>query len=58
MNIGMFGMYGLYNYGCEAIARGTYELLKQSWPDSKIILYTANTNKDREILCDLDIEVK
>ena len=38
--VGLFGMYGLYNYGCEAIARGTYQVVKQAWPDSKVILYT------------------
>jgi colanic acid/amylovoran biosynthesis protein len=56
--IGLFGMYGLYNFGCEAIVRGTYELLKKAWPNCKIILYTNRTQEDQKIVSDLDIEVK
>lgn len=58
LKIGLFGMYGLYNYGCEAIVRGTYELITRSWPNCKVTLYTYRPDEDREILKDLDIEVK
>ena len=56
--VGLFGMYGLYNYGCEAIARGTYQVVKQAWPDSKVILYTFFPKEDKERIADLDIELK
>lgn len=56
--IGLFGMYGLYNYGCEAIVRGTYTLLKKAYPNSEIILYTTYPEKDKVIIEDLDVTVK
>ncbi|MCG8540746.1 MAG: polysaccharide pyruvyl transferase family protein [Clostridia bacterium] len=56
--IGLFGIYGLYNYGCEAIVRGTYELIKQAWPDCDIILYTFFATDDKEIIGDLEIKIK
>jgi len=53
--IGLFGIYGLYNYGTEAIVRGTYKLIKLSWPNSEIILYTFLPNQDRKVVEDLNI---
>lgn len=32
----LYGMGGTFNYGCEAIARGTEWLLRQRWPDAVI----------------------
>ncbi|QUH19065.1 polysaccharide pyruvyl transferase family protein [Alkaliphilus sp. B6464] len=58
LKIALFGMYGLYNYGCEAIARGTYELIKQAWPNSDVILYTRFPKEDKQIVNDLDITIK
>ena len=58
LKIGLFGMHGLYNYGCEAIVRGTYNLIKQSWPESDIVLYTHTAEADGQILKDLDITVE
>lgn len=58
IRIGLFGMYGLYNFGCEAIVRGTYELLKQAWPSCEVILYTYCPKEDQKIVSDLDIMVK
>lgn len=58
LKIGLFGMYGLYNYGCEAIVRGTYALIRQAWPDSEVVLYTYCPQDDKEIINDLDITVK
>ncbi|WPC43288.1 polysaccharide pyruvyl transferase family protein [Clostridium sp. JS66] len=58
LKIGLFGIYGLYNYGCEAIVRGTYELLKLAWPNCKIILYTYCPKEDRKAVSDLNIIVK
>lgn len=58
IKIGLFGMYGLYNYGCEAIVRGTYSLLKKAYPDCSVILYTFFPETDKEIVTDLEITVK
>ena len=58
LTIGLFGMYGLYNYGCEAIVRGTYELIKKAWPDCKVILYTYCPFEDKKSISDLNIIVK
>lgn len=58
MRIGLFGMYGLYNYGCEAIVRGTYELVKKAWPKCQIVFYTYRVDEDVKILKDLDVIVK
>ncbi|NLY75832.1 MAG: polysaccharide pyruvyl transferase family protein [Firmicutes bacterium] len=56
--IGLFGIYGLYNFGCEAIVRGTYRLIKKTWPNSKVILYTYRPCEDSFIVQDLDILCK
>lgn len=58
IKIGLFGMYGLYNYGCEAIVRGTYKLIKNTWPDCEVVLYTYFPKEDKEIINDLNITVK
>lgn len=58
LTIGLFGMYGLYNYGCEAIVRGTYELIRKAWQNCDVILYTHRPSEDAEIVKDLQIIVK
>jgi len=58
LKIGLFGMYGLYNYGCEAIVRGTYELIQQAWPNCEVVLYTFCSQQDKKIVDDLNITVK
>lgn len=56
--IGLFGIHGLYNYGCEAIVRGTYKFITKAYTNYKIILYTGNPESDKKIIKDLDINVK
>ena len=56
--IGLFGIQGLYNFGCEAIVRGTYRLIREAWPNSSIVLYTYCPREDSAILKDLDIVCK
>ena len=58
MKIGLYGIYGLYNFGCEAIVRGTYKFAKEIYPDAEIIYYSYNYNNDKEILSDLNITIK
>lgn len=42
----LFGHNGSGNHGCEAIVRGTYEILKTNDPNLQITLATNNINED------------
>ena len=55
--IGLFGISGVYNFGCEAIVRGSFKFLKDLYPDSRIIYYTYNYEYDKDRLKDIDIEI-
>ena len=56
-SIGLFGISGVYNFGCEAIVRGSYKFLRDLYPDSRIVYYTYNYDYDKERLNDIDIEI-
>lgn len=56
--IGIYGIAGVYNLGCEAIIRGTYENLRTQFPNAKWIYYTPNRDADALILNDLPIEIR
>ena len=56
--IGIYGIAGVYNLGCEAIIRGTYENLKDRFPDAQWIYYTPNKVDDAMVLKDLPIEIR
>lgn len=56
-NIHLIGIYGLYNFGCEAIVRGTYYLLKKADSDCVIYLHSYTPDYDKNVLKDLDIKV-
>lgn len=56
--VALYGIGGLYNYGCEAIVRGTTFLLQQANPNVYIIYYTPRKSEDEKIIADLGIEVK
>lgn len=58
VTVGLFGINGLYNFGCEAIVRGTYRLIKEALPNSRVVFYTFSVAHDRPIVSDLDIDVK
>ena len=57
MRIGLFGIYGVYNFGCEAIVRGTLEFLKLHEPSCQVTYYSFNYEYDLKMLNDLDIQV-
>ena len=57
MKFGLYGIYGVYNFGCEAIVRGTYQFLKDCRPDADVVYFTYNYKYDSLILADLDIEL-
>lgn len=58
MNIGLFGIYGVYNFGCEAIVRGAKKFLNDIYPDASITYYTYNYDYDKNALKDLEINIK
>lgn len=58
MRIGLYGIYGVYNFGCEAIVRGACRWLRDLYSDCKIIYFSYNFNYDRKMLANLDVEVE
>ncbi len=57
MRIGLYGISGVYNFGCEAIVRGATALFLSLYPDAKITYYSYNYDYDKEVLSDLNLEV-
>jgi polysaccharide pyruvyl transferase WcaK-like protein len=51
------GIGGVYNYGCEAIVRGTVTILRRSWPDAKIVYRSYRAGHDRDVLRDVNARV-
>ena len=57
MKVGLYGIYGVYNFGCEAIVRGAYKFIKNLYPDCKIIYYSFSYSYDKTRLEDLDLDI-
>lgn len=59
MKISMFGIDGLYNYGCEAIIRGTFELLRTlpGGPED-FSYYSLSPEGDGSLIQDIPVAVK
>lgn len=55
--IGMYGIYGTYNFGCEAIVRGAVKFLRSNFENCKIFYYSYSYDFDKKALMDLDIEI-
>lgn len=55
--IGLYGIEGVYNYGCEAIVRGTEIILRKIWPDVTIKYVSPRPEDDKRRLqgCDVNI---
>lgn len=51
------GIGGLYNYGCEAIVRGTLRILRQEWPGCKVLYVSPRPDSDALIVKDTDLAV-
>lgn len=53
----LIGIGGVYNYGCEAIVRGTTAILRSTFPDIHIAYASYSHAYDAPRLADLDIEI-
>ena len=53
----MHGIYGLYNYGCEAIVRGTESILREKWPNAVIKYASLRPESDKMMLKGTQIEI-
>ena len=56
-NVLLIGIGGVYNYGCEAIVRGTVNILKSINPEVKISYASYNYEDDVQRLTDCDIHI-
>lgn len=57
MKIAIYGIGGLYNYGCEAIVRGTVEFIKQSYTNPEITYYSRSFDADKPLADELGIQI-
>lgn len=57
MKIGLYGIYGTYNFGCEAIVRGSVQFLKNIYPNCCIVYFSYSYAYDIRHLNDLDIQI-
>lgn len=53
----LIGIGGVYNYGCEAIVRGTVEILKKTNSQIKIAYASYNYEDDKKRLRDCNVEI-
>lgn len=53
----MIGIGGVYNYGCEAIIRGTENAIRREYPDAHLVYASRRVSDDQERLKGSDIEV-
>ena len=53
----MIGIGGVYNYGCEAIVRGTEMILRRQWPNARIIYASCRPEEDQVCLEDVTLEI-
>lgn len=54
---GLYGIGGTYNYGCEAIIRGTEVIIHQKWPDARIKYASLRPEDDMRRLKGCDVEI-
>ncbi|MCK0191658.1 polysaccharide pyruvyl transferase family protein [Arenibacter sp. F20364] len=56
-NILLYGIWGVYNYGCEAIVRGTVNSLRTMFPDATITYASFDVEDDKKRLKGCDIKI-
>lgn len=57
MRYGLYGIGGVYNFGCEAIVRGAVQFLRDLDDDSEIVYFSHNYAYDISKLKDLKIKI-
>ena len=57
MRIGLYGISGVYNFGCEAIVRGAVNLISSIHPTAMITYYSYSMEYDTKALSDLNIRI-
>lgn len=57
MRIAIYGIGGLYNYGCEAIVRGTIEFIRKNYNNPQITYYSRNYKDDLSLAKELEIQI-
>lgn len=57
MNIGLYGILGTYNFGCEAIVRGAKKFIDDLYPGADVFYFSYSYEYDRKALSDLDVTV-
>ena len=58
MRILLTGIGGVYNYGCEAIVRGTERILRKALPDVEIVYHSLRPAEDASRLADCRVAVE
>lgn len=58
MTIILYGIRGVYNFGCEAIVRGAVRLIKNCCADTEIIYYSFSYDYDKAALKDLPLIIR
>jgi polysaccharide pyruvyl transferase WcaK-like protein len=53
----LYGISGIYNYGCEAIVRSTVTLLREAWPTADIRYASLRWKDDARRLGDCDVKL-
>ncbi len=53
----MVGIFGTYNYGCEAIIRGTVRQIRSCYPEASLVYASVDADTDRRRLRGCDVEI-
>lgn len=53
----LIGIGGVYNYGCEAIVRGTEIIVRSEYPDANIVYASNRVTEDRKMLEGSQVQV-
>ena len=57
VTVGLYGIYGTYNFGCEAIVRGAVKFIQKNFGKCDIIYFSYSYEFDRKALSDLNIRI-
>ena len=57
VTVGLYGIYGTYNFGCEAIVRGAVKFIRNYYDDCEIVYFSYSYEFDRNAFSDLSIKI-